>query len=106
MILQSLPPSYDRFIVNYNMNGLDKSIHELINMLVQYEATAHKFEPTVLVREASISKEKGKRVGHWKRKKGNGRAVAATASARGSSAAPPTGKGQREGWGFSVVEGK
>ncbi|KAL0463263.1 UNVERIFIED_CONTAM: hypothetical protein Slati_0213900 [Sesamum latifolium] len=37
VILQSLPPSYDPFIVNYNMNGLDKSIHELINMLVQYE---------------------------------------------------------------------
>ncbi|KAL0405597.1 UNVERIFIED_CONTAM: hypothetical protein Slati_3873600 [Sesamum latifolium] len=42
VILQSLPPSYDPFIVNYNMNGLEKSIHELINMLVQYEATTHK----------------------------------------------------------------
>ncbi|KAL0446375.1 UNVERIFIED_CONTAM: hypothetical protein Slati_1765400 [Sesamum latifolium] len=37
VILQSLPPSYDPFIVNYNMNGLEKSIHELINILVQYE---------------------------------------------------------------------
>ncbi|KAL0444474.1 UNVERIFIED_CONTAM: hypothetical protein Slati_2170100 [Sesamum latifolium] len=44
VILQSLPPSYDPFIVNYNMNGLEKSIHELINMLVQYEATTHKSE--------------------------------------------------------------
>ncbi|KAL0404226.1 UNVERIFIED_CONTAM: hypothetical protein Sradi_2063400, partial [Sesamum radiatum] len=35
VILQYLPPSYDPFIVNYNMNGLEKSIHELINMLVQ-----------------------------------------------------------------------
>ncbi|KAL0288116.1 UNVERIFIED_CONTAM: hypothetical protein Scaly_2742000 [Sesamum calycinum] len=42
VILQSLPPSYDPFIINYNMNGLDKSIHELINMLVQYETTTHK----------------------------------------------------------------
>ncbi|KAL0416296.1 UNVERIFIED_CONTAM: hypothetical protein Slati_3461500 [Sesamum latifolium] len=32
VILQSLPPSYDPFIVNYNMNGLEKCIHELINM--------------------------------------------------------------------------
>ncbi|KAL0394627.1 UNVERIFIED_CONTAM: hypothetical protein Slati_4428900 [Sesamum latifolium] len=39
VILQSLPLSYDPFIVNYNMNGLEKSIHELINMLVQYETT-------------------------------------------------------------------
>ncbi|KAL0462869.1 UNVERIFIED_CONTAM: hypothetical protein Slati_0174500 [Sesamum latifolium] len=52
VILQSLPQSYDPFIVNYNMNGLEKSIHELIYMLVQYEATTHKSEPTVLVGEA------------------------------------------------------
>ncbi|KAL0448021.1 UNVERIFIED_CONTAM: hypothetical protein Slati_1930000 [Sesamum latifolium] len=58
MILQSLPPSYDPFIVNYNMNGLEKSIHELINMLVQYEATNHKSEPAILVGEASTSKGK------------------------------------------------
>ncbi|KAK4384436.1 hypothetical protein Sango_3061100 [Sesamum angolense] len=25
VILQSLPPSYDQFIINYNMNGLEKS---------------------------------------------------------------------------------
>ncbi|KAL0400367.1 UNVERIFIED_CONTAM: hypothetical protein Sradi_2380000 [Sesamum radiatum] len=56
VILQSLPPSYDPFIVNYNMNGLEKSIHELIYMLVQYEATTHKSEPAVLVGEASTSK--------------------------------------------------
>ncbi|KAL0287073.1 UNVERIFIED_CONTAM: hypothetical protein Sradi_7132700 [Sesamum radiatum] len=37
VILQSLPPSYDSFIVNYNMSRLEKSIHELINMLVQYK---------------------------------------------------------------------
>ncbi|KAL0420791.1 UNVERIFIED_CONTAM: hypothetical protein Slati_3102000 [Sesamum latifolium] len=40
VILQSL--SYDPFIVNFNMNRLEKTIHELINMLVQYEATTHK----------------------------------------------------------------
>ncbi|KAL0462599.1 UNVERIFIED_CONTAM: hypothetical protein Slati_0147500 [Sesamum latifolium] len=33
VILQSLPPSFDSFIVNYNMNGLEKDLHELINML-------------------------------------------------------------------------
>ncbi|KAL0288478.1 UNVERIFIED_CONTAM: hypothetical protein Scaly_2730000 [Sesamum calycinum] len=27
VILQSLSPSYDPFIINYNMNGLDQSIH-------------------------------------------------------------------------------
>ncbi|KAL0416393.1 UNVERIFIED_CONTAM: hypothetical protein Slati_3471200, partial [Sesamum latifolium] len=49
VILQSLPSSYDPFIVNYNMNGLEKSIHELITMLVQYKTTTHKSEPMVLV---------------------------------------------------------
>ncbi|KAL0288459.1 UNVERIFIED_CONTAM: hypothetical protein Sangu_2657200 [Sesamum angustifolium] len=61
VILQSLPPSYDPFIVNFNMNGLEKSINELINMLVQYEATIKKSAPSVLIGEASISNAKGKR---------------------------------------------
>ncbi|KAL0455135.1 UNVERIFIED_CONTAM: hypothetical protein Slati_0852700 [Sesamum latifolium] len=70
VILHSLPPSYDPFIVNYNMNGIEKSIHELINMLVQYEAMTHKSEPAVLVGEASTSKVKGKSAIRWKMKKG------------------------------------
>ncbi|KAL0411524.1 UNVERIFIED_CONTAM: hypothetical protein Slati_3742100 [Sesamum latifolium] len=94
MILQSLPPSYDPFIINYNMNGLEKTIHELINMVVQYEAMTHKSTPAVLVGEASTSKAKGKRVGHWKRKKGKGKAITATASAKGAPAAP---KGKSKG---------
>ncbi|KAL0411561.1 UNVERIFIED_CONTAM: Retrovirus-related Pol polyprotein from transposon RE2 [Sesamum latifolium] len=98
VILQSLPPSYDPFIVNYNMNGLEKSIHELINMLVQYEAMTHKSEPAVLVGEASTSKAKGKGARRWKRKKGKGTAVTATASTRGTSAAPKgKGKGKVRG---------
>ncbi|KAL0293319.1 UNVERIFIED_CONTAM: hypothetical protein Sradi_6944000 [Sesamum radiatum] len=60
VILQSLPPSYDPFVLHYNMNGIEKSTNELINMLVQYEATTKKSEPLVLVGEASTSKEKGK----------------------------------------------
>ncbi|KAL0439995.1 UNVERIFIED_CONTAM: hypothetical protein Slati_2482500 [Sesamum latifolium] len=95
VILQSLPSSYDPFIVNYNMNGHEKSIHELINMLVQYEATTHKSAPTVLVGEASTSKAKGKRAGCWNWKKGKGKAVTATASAEGAPAAP-TGKGKEK----------
>ncbi|KAL0444312.1 UNVERIFIED_CONTAM: hypothetical protein Slati_2153900 [Sesamum latifolium] len=99
VILQSLPPSYDLFIVNYNMNGLEKSIHELINMLVQYEATIHKSEPVVLVGETSTSKAKGKGARRWKRKKGKGTAVTATASTGGAPAAP-RGKGKGKVGGF------
>ncbi|KAL0291474.1 UNVERIFIED_CONTAM: hypothetical protein Scaly_2635800 [Sesamum calycinum] len=42
VILQSPPPSFDQFIINYNMNGLEKNLYDLINMLVQYEATIEK----------------------------------------------------------------
>ncbi|KAL0411355.1 UNVERIFIED_CONTAM: hypothetical protein Slati_3725200 [Sesamum latifolium] len=69
VILQSLPPSFDQFIINYNMNGLEKSLNELTNMLVQYEAMIEKSAPSVLVGEASISKPEGKVVGREKRKK-------------------------------------
>ncbi|KAL0455259.1 UNVERIFIED_CONTAM: hypothetical protein Slati_0865100 [Sesamum latifolium] len=93
VILQSLPLSYDPFIINYNMNGLEKSIHELINMVVQYEAKTHKSEPAVLVGEASTSKAKGKGARHWKRKKGKGTTVTATVSTGGAPAAP-MGKGK------------
>ncbi|KAL0445771.1 UNVERIFIED_CONTAM: hypothetical protein Slati_1705000 [Sesamum latifolium] len=93
VILQSLPLSYDLFIVNYNMNELEKSIHELINMLIQYEAMAHKSESAVLVGEVSTSKAKGKGARRWKRKKGKGTMVTATASIEGAPAAP-TGKGK------------
>ncbi|KAL0313307.1 UNVERIFIED_CONTAM: hypothetical protein Sradi_5730000 [Sesamum radiatum] len=56
VILQSLPPSFDSFIVNYNMNGLDRNLHELINMLVQYEATIEKSAPSVLVGKAESAR--------------------------------------------------
>ncbi|KAL0457663.1 UNVERIFIED_CONTAM: Retrovirus-related Pol polyprotein from transposon TNT 1-94 [Sesamum latifolium] len=99
VIFQSLPPLYDPFIINYNMNGLEKRIHELINMLVQYEATTHKSAPAVLIGEALTSKAKGKRAGRWKRKKSKGKAIVATASTEGAPTAPK-GKGK----GMFVIE--
>src|SRR3954464_12967204 len=32
-VLQSLPPSYQSFMVNYNMQGMKKSLPELLSML-------------------------------------------------------------------------
>ncbi|KAL0313376.1 UNVERIFIED_CONTAM: Retrovirus-related Pol polyprotein from transposon RE2 [Sesamum radiatum] len=75
------------------MNGLEKSIHELINRLV-YEATTRKSEPSVLVGEASTSKAKGKGARRWKRKKGKGTAVTATDSTGGAPPTAPKGKGK------------
>ncbi|XP_011100642.1 uncharacterized protein LOC105178792 [Sesamum indicum] len=96
VILQSLPPSYDPFVINYNTNGLKKSIHELINMLVQYEAMTHKSTLAVLVGESSIFKAKDKRAGCWKTKKDKGNAIAATAS---TPSAPITPMGMDKGKG-------
>ncbi|KAL0313373.1 UNVERIFIED_CONTAM: hypothetical protein Sradi_5736600 [Sesamum radiatum] len=78
------------------MNELEKYIHESINKLVQYETTTHKSVPVVLVEEASTSKEKGKRAGYWKRKKGKEKVIAATASAPSAPTAP-VGMGKRKG---------
>ncbi|KAK4382197.1 hypothetical protein Sango_2895200 [Sesamum angolense] len=94
MILQSLPPSYEPFVVNYNMNGLEKSINELINMLVQYELTTKKSEPSVLVEEASTSKSKGKGARRWKRKKGKAKDGASTLSAPIALVGMGKGKGK------------
>ncbi|KAL0373405.1 UNVERIFIED_CONTAM: hypothetical protein Sradi_3256200 [Sesamum radiatum] len=94
VILQSLPPSYDPFIVNYNMNGLEKSINELINMLVQYDPTTKKSEPWVLVGEASTSKAKGKGARRWKRKKGKAKAAASALSAPVAPVGMDKGKGK------------
>ncbi|KAL0362044.1 UNVERIFIED_CONTAM: Retrovirus-related Pol polyprotein from transposon RE2 [Sesamum calycinum] len=92
VILQSLLPSYDPYVINYNMSGFEKFINELINMLVQYEAMTKKSEPSVLIGEASISKVKGKGARRWKRKKGKAKA---TASALSSPIAPMgMGKGK------------
>ncbi|KAL0307619.1 UNVERIFIED_CONTAM: hypothetical protein Sangu_3019500 [Sesamum angustifolium] len=80
------------------MNGLEKSIHELINMSVQYEATTHKSAPAVFVGEASTSEVKGKRTGRWKRKKVKKKVTTATASDEGGpAAASEKGKGKGKG---------
>ncbi|KAL0289723.1 UNVERIFIED_CONTAM: hypothetical protein Sangu_2604400, partial [Sesamum angustifolium] len=98
VILQSLPPSYDLFVMNFNMNGLEKSINDLINILVQYEATIMKPAPSVLIREVSTSKAKGKRAGRWKRNNGKGKAKTVVV-AKDAKSAPVTlvgmGKGKR-----------
>ncbi|KAL0420302.1 UNVERIFIED_CONTAM: hypothetical protein Slati_3053100, partial [Sesamum latifolium] len=100
VILQSLPLSYDPFIVNFNMNGLEKSTNE---------AMTKKSTPSVWVGEASTSKTKGKRVGRWKRKKGKPKANAVVA-AKDAKSAPiaPVGmhKGKRKMGTQKAVEGK
>ena len=78
LILNSLPKSYDTFILNYNMNGWEKTIPELHSMLRTAEKNIpKKANPILMIREGRVkklkhnnSKPKGKFV------KGKGKQVA------------------------------
>ena len=62
IVLASLPPSpsYDGFIMNYNMNGMDKSANELFSMLKTTEAGMQKNKTVVIVNKTASFKNKGK----------------------------------------------
>ncbi|KAL0295300.1 UNVERIFIED_CONTAM: hypothetical protein Sangu_3202000 [Sesamum angustifolium] len=77
------------------MKGLKKSVHELINMLVQYEVTIEKSALSVLVGEASTSKAKGKVVEREKRKKDETSSTVAT-TLSGLVTSLGWGKGKRK----------
>ncbi|KAI9128822.1 hypothetical protein K1719_000305 [Acacia pycnantha] len=66
LILNSLPDSYDQFVMNYNMNNMEKSISELHGMLKTAEQSIKKKPITVLMVQKGKGmkkKGKGKRVG-------------------------------------------
>src|SRR3954466_9352285 len=61
ILLASLPPSYNGFIMNYNMNGLGKSTDELFAMLKTAEASMQNDPSHVLaVMNTTSFKKKGK----------------------------------------------
>ena len=64
-VLQSLPPSYKSFMMNYNMQGMDKKILELFGMLKAAEVEIKKEHQVLMVNKTTSFKKKGKR------KKGN-----------------------------------
>ena len=65
-ILQSLPPSYKSFVMNYNMQGMDKTIPELFAMLKAVEVEIKKEHQVLMVNKTTSFKKKGKG-----KKKGN-----------------------------------
>ncbi|KAL0455328.1 UNVERIFIED_CONTAM: hypothetical protein Slati_0872000 [Sesamum latifolium] len=63
VILQPLHPFYDPFIINYNMNGLEKSINKLINMLKRKKGKGKAIAATTSAEgapAAPVGKGKGK----------------------------------------------
>ena len=75
-ILQSLPPSYKSFVMNYNMQGMEKTIPELYSMLKSAEVEIKKEHQVLMVNKTTGLKKrgKGKKKGNFKR---NGKDVAA-----------------------------
>ena len=64
LVLNSLPPSYSGFILNYHMHGMDKSLDELHGMLKTAEVDMKKGKSHVLaIRDGSKKVGKGKAKG-------------------------------------------
>ena len=59
-ILQSLPPSYKSFVMNYNMQWMDKTILELFAMLKAAEVEIKKEHQVLMVNKTTSFKKKGK----------------------------------------------
>ena len=60
-ILQSLPPSYKGFVMNYNMQGMDKTILEIFAMLKAAEVEIKKEHQVLMVNKTTSFKKKGQR---------------------------------------------
>ena len=73
-VLQSLPPSYEGFVMNYNMQGMNKTIPELFAMLKAAEVEIKKEHQVLMVNKTTSFKKKGKgKRGNFKK---NGKQVA------------------------------
>ena len=60
-VLQSLPPSYKSFVMNYNMQGMKKSLPELLSMLKTAEVEIKKEHQVLMVNKTTSFKKKGKK---------------------------------------------
>ena len=73
-VLQSLPRSYKGFMINYNMQGMNKTIPELFAMLKATEVEIKKERQVLMVNKTTSFKKKGKgKKGNFKK---NGKQVA------------------------------
>ncbi|KAJ9567138.1 hypothetical protein OSB04_003104 [Centaurea solstitialis] len=88
-ILNSLSDDYKPFVVNYNMNNMEKSIAELHSMLKTAElnmGTKNKTKDVLMVRDGGVKKKNG----HTSTSKGKGPVQAV-------QSAPKKGKGKGKG---------
>src|SRR3954464_13618770 len=83
ILLASLPPSYNGFIMNYNMNGIDKTTDELFAMLKTAEASMQEDPSHVL---AVMNTTSFKKNGNARNAKSGGKTKAQVKTKTG----PPT----------------
>ena len=57
-VLQSLPPSYKGFVMNYNMQGMEKKIPKLFAMLKAADVEIKKEHQMLMVNKTTSFKEK------------------------------------------------
>ena len=76
-VLQSLPPSYKNFVMNYNMQGMKKTLPELFSMLKTAEVEIKKEHQVLMVNKTTSFKKQGKPKKKGDFKKG-GKKVATT----------------------------
>ena len=60
-VLQSLPPSYKGFVMNYNMQGIENTIRELYLMLKAAEIEIKKEHQVLMVNKTTSFKKKRQR---------------------------------------------
>ncbi|KAK8697812.1 hypothetical protein V6N13_113953 [Hibiscus sabdariffa] len=90
VVLQSLPDSFSQFILNFNMNEIEKTLPQLLGMLRTAEGNMKKggSKSVLMVREAK-GKGKGKKVA---KSKGNGKT-----KPKGKEALKPKGGVSKDG---------
>ncbi|KAK1603195.1 hypothetical protein QYE76_008250 [Lolium multiflorum] len=66
-VLQSLPPSYKNFVMNYNMQNMNKELHELFSMLKSAEVEIQKEHQVLMVNKTTGFKKQGKSKGKFKK---------------------------------------
>ncbi|KAK1605868.1 hypothetical protein QYE76_029541 [Lolium multiflorum] len=59
-VLQSLPPSYKNFVMNYNMQNMNKELPELFSMLKSAEVEIQKEHQVLMVNKTTGFKKQGK----------------------------------------------
>ncbi|XP_063936488.1 uncharacterized protein LOC135148376 [Daucus carota subsp. sativus] len=94
LILQSLNNNYSQFVMNYNMNEINKNPAELLAMLKTAETNIQKVSPTPIL---MVNKGKAKGKGKWKGKKKMGSNSNANPKPGPTKALKPKGGVQKDG---------